>query len=411
MKSDIDRLLAERGLDAAVVLGSTASSPTLTYLASGAGLEDALVLFRPGERPVLVHSPIERDDAARTGMDCVPNSRWDLVAIAREVQGDRLAVRTELLRRILADYGVSGRIGFYGHGEIGQAHALLKALAAAMPDSEIAVEFSGDLFTAARLTKDAAEIAALEDVAHRSNAVVAELAAMLSTSPVAGDRLLAPGGEPLTIRHVKALIEDACARHGLEQPDGNIFALGADAAVPHNEGNPDDVLALGQAIIFDFFPRGKGGGYYHDMTRTWCLGYAPDAVQRAYDDVMGAFDQVVGRLETGQLCAGYQVLTCDYFAARGHATILSDPQTEVGYVHGLGHGLGLEVHEAPNFRAIPGNTDTLEPGMVITIEPGLYYQARGFGVRVEDTYVCDLDGAFRSITPFPKDLVLPVRSA
>lgn len=409
MKRDIDRLLAERGLDAAVVLGSTATSPTLYYLASGAGLENAMVLFRPGERAVLVHSPIERDDAARTGMACVPNSRWDLAAIAGDVQGDLLAARVEQLRRILADHGVRGRIGFYGHGEIGQAHALLQALAAAMPDSEIAVEFSNDLFTAARITKDPAEIEALEDVARRANAVVAELAEMLSTSPVDGERLLAPGGEPLTIRHVKAFVEDACGRHGLEQPDGNIFAMAADAAVPHNEGNPEDVLALGKAIIFDFFPRRQGGGYFHDMTRTWCLGYAPDGVQEAYADVMGAFDQVVGRLEVGRLCAGYQVLTCDYFAARGHATILSDPRTEEGYVHGLGHGIGLEVHEAPSFRAMAGNTDTLQPGMVITIEPGLYYQDRGFGVRVEDTYVCDLDGGFRSITPFPKDLVLPVR--
>jgi Xaa-Pro aminopeptidase len=77
----------------------------------------------------------------------------------------------------------------------------------------------------------------------------------------------------------------------------------------------------------------------------------------------------------------------------------------------LGHGIGLEVHEAPSFRAMAGNTDTLQPGMGITIEPGLYYQDRGFGVRVEDTYVCDLDGGFRSITPFPKDLVLPVHGA
>jgi Xaa-Pro aminopeptidase len=344
-------------------------------------------------------------------MACEPSSRWDLVAIARELEGDQLAARVEQLRRILADYGMAGRIGFYGHGEIGQAHALLQGLAEAMPESEIAVEFVDDLFTAARVTKDAAEIAAMEEVGLRSNQVVAEVAEMLSSRPVAGDRLLAPGGEPLTIGQVKAFIQDACGRRGLEQPSGNIFAQAADAAVPHNAGNPEDVLRLGRAIIFDFYPRPVGGGYYHDMTRTWCLGHASDEVQQAYADVMGAFSQVVERLEVGQLCAGYQVMTCDYFAARGHPTILSDPSTEVGYVHGLGHGLGLEVHEEPSFAAMAGNTATLQPGMAITVEPGLYYEARGFGVRVEDTYVCDLDGSFRSITPFPKDLVLPVRGA
>lgn len=179
--------------------------------------------------------------------------------------------------------------------------------------------------------------------------------------------------------------------------------------MPHNQGNPADVLTLGTPIIFDFFPRPVGGGYFHDMTRTWCLGHAPAAVETAYEQVMTIFNQVMANLRAGELCASYQVMTCDYFAGQGHPTILSDPTTQVGYVHGLAHGIGLEIHEAPNFRAVAGNTATIQPGMVFTVEPGLYYPERGYGVRVEDTVYCDAAGGFHSLTPFSKDLILPVR--
>jgi Xaa-Pro aminopeptidase len=409
MRQDLDRLMAERNLDAAMVLGSTLESPTIYYLTGGVKLEGAVIILRPGQCGVLIHSPMERDGAALTGLECAPASRWDIVGIAKEKNGDMQAARAEQIRRMLADYGVHGRIGFYGHGEIGQAHALLQTLASIMPDAEIAVEFTDDLFTTARITKDAAEIALLADVAQRSDAVVAAVADMLSSQPVSGNHLTAPGGEPLTVGHVKAFIREACARQQLEQPGENIFALGADAAVPHNQGNPADVLTLGTPIIFDFFPRPVGGGYFHDMTRTWCLGYAPAAVETAYEQVMTIFDQVMASLQVGQLCASYQVMTCDYFAAQGHPTILTEPTTEVGYVHGLAHGLGLEIHEAPSFRAAAGNTAAIQPGMVFTVEPGLYYTERGYGVRVEDTVYCDAGGAFHSLTPFSKKLVLPVR--
>lgn len=409
MKRDLDRLMAERTLDAAVVMGSTFDSPTLYYLTGGANFEGATIVLRPGQRPLLVHSPLELDEAPRTGMETAVSSRWNIVEIIRQKDGDLLAAKAEQLRRILADYGVRGRVGFYGHGEIGQAHALLSALERVLPDTQVVVEFDNDLFSTARSTKDEQEIRLMWDVAERANQVVAAVADMLSERPVAGGHLLAPGGEPLTVRHVKQFIADQCVERGLEQPHGVIFALGPDAAVGHNDGNPDDVLALGVPIVFDFFPRLAGGGYFHDMTRTWCLGYAPAEVEQAYQQVHGAFDRVMAELAVGRRTAEYQVMTCEYYQSLGHPTILSDPTTEVGYVHGLGHGLGLEVHEAPSFRAVEGNTTTLLPGTVFTVEPGLYYRERGYGVRIEDVVYCDESGVFHNMTPFRKDLVLPVK--
>ncbi|MEZ4767109.1 MAG: M24 family metallopeptidase [Caldilineales bacterium] len=408
MRSDLDRLMSERNLDAAMVLGSTASSPTLHYLSGGAHLEAAIIVLRPGQRPLLIHSPMERDDAVKTGLACVSAARWNLAAITREMGGALLDGKTEQIRRIMAEFGVRGRVGFYGHAEIGQAHALLSRLEDVLDDAEVVVEFDQDLFSSARITKDEAELAAMWDVARRANEVVAAVADMLSSRPVADNRLLAPGGAPLTIGHVKRFIHDECVKRELEQPGGNIFSLGSHAAIPHHSGDPATELELGKSIIFDFFPRPVGGGYFHDMTRTWSLGYANDAVQATYDDVKTVFDTVVDNLKVGRKTSDYQIMTCELFETRGHPTVMNTPGTETGYVHGLAHGLGLEVHEAPSFYPYPGNTAQLEPGLVFTVEPGLYYEDRGYGVRIEDVYYCDNNGRFGSMSTFAKDLVLPV---
>jgi Xaa-Pro aminopeptidase len=97
----------------------------------------------------------------------------------------------------------------------------------------------------------------------------------------------------------------------------------------------------------------------------------------------------------------------DYFESKGHPTTRSNPSTSVGYVHSLGHGVGLNIHERPSIGHL--SKDTLQPGNVISIEPGLYYPERGFGVRIEDLCYVDASGALVSLTDFHKELVLPLR--
>jgi Xaa-Pro aminopeptidase len=86
------------------------------------------------------------------------------------------------------------------------------------------------------------------------------------------------------------------------------------------------------------------------------------------------------------------------------------PQTEVGFVHGLAHGLGLDVHEAPRFSRDATERDVLRAGSVVTIEPGLYYPERGLGCRLEDAVYVRPDGAMEVLAPYPLDLVIPLKS-
>lgn len=102
-------------------------------------------------------------------------------------------------------------------------------------------------------------------------------------------------------------------------------------------------------------------------------------------------------------------MTCEFFEQHSHKTPLNHPGTQEGYVHGLGHGLGLDIHEEPRLSHAAGNDTLLQPGHVFSVEPGLYYQERGYGVRIEDTVALTETGESIKSTNYPYDLVLPMR--
>ena len=91
--------------------------------------------------------------------------------------------------------------------------------------------------------------------------------------------------------------------------------------------------------------------------------------------------------------------------ARGFVTKRQDPKTQVGYCHGLGHGVGLEIHERPSIHWLESNRDVFAPGMVFTIEPGLYYPDEEIGVRLEDTFHLRPDGTLEAVFEGDPDAV------
>jgi Xaa-Pro aminopeptidase len=144
------------------------------------------------------------------------------------------------------------------------------------------------------------------------------------------------------------------------------------------------------------------------MTRTFAIGYASPELPQLYDQVRAALERVVANLTVGERTKTYQDQVCAFFAARNHPTIGSTYPLEEGYTHDLGHGIGLEVHEQFLFSAQPGRDDVVVPGVVFTLEPGLYYASKGYGVRLEDVYACTPEGDFECLTPFPKELLIPI---
>jgi Xaa-Pro aminopeptidase len=297
--------------------------------------------------------------------------------------------------------------------EQGSSFALLNALDQTLDDVTIVGEYENDIFKVARASKGSDEIERMRRVGLATSTVMRDTIDFVrghSVNPTEDDsepqQLVKEFGTPLTIADVKRYVRSRLLSHGLEDSEGMIFSIGHDAGVPHSRGEADTPLCLGKTIVFDLFPRETGGGYFHDVTRTFCVGHAPLDVRGAYNDVKECFDQVVAALKPGVPTHHFEEMACDIFEKRGHNTHRTDRTLPVGYVHSLGHGVGLKLHERPSINLSQANRDRLLPGSVVTVEPGLYYPDRGFGVRIEDTLYLDEDGQVHSLTNVAKELVV-----
>ncbi|MFB6096091.1 MAG: M24 family metallopeptidase [Haloferacaceae archaeon] len=242
-----------------------------------------------------------------------------------------------------------------------------------------------------------------EELAHARAAQEANEAAMraaedLLRSATVVDGVLYHEDDPLTSERVREEIEVTLLRHGCGL-DETIVACGADAADPHDRGSGP--LEADEPIIVDIFPRDKSTKYHADMTRTFVKGEPSDAIREWFDVTDEARRAALDAVEPGVTGGAVHDVVCDVFEDAGHPTLRSDPQTETGFIHSTGHGVGLDVHELP--RVAPGGEE-LEPGHVITIEPGLYDPAVG-GVRIEDIVVVTEDG-HENLTEYPVELVV-----
>jgi Xaa-Pro aminopeptidase len=379
---------------------------------NGAKLSSGLVVKKRGEPPALIHHSIERDEAARSGLETIDIHHYNFVELLKEAQGNRLVATVRLLARVFQDRHIAGRVAFYGTDDRGAAYLLLRAIDEHIPWIDVVGEYSNDIFTAARSTKEPAEVARIREAGRKTVATVDATLDFLRSHRVRDEMLVKNDGSTLTVGDVKRFVRRTLFDHDLVEEVDTIFAIGRDAGIPHSHGTDDDVVRLGQPIVFDLFPRERGGGYFFDMTRTLCLGYAPAEVASVFEDVRACFDTVVSALEVGAPAGRYHPMACTFFESRGHLTLRSDPATKVGFVHPVGHGIGLSIHEQPVLFDAPGSQDVLKAGSIFTIEPGLYYPDRGLGVRLEDVYYLDEQGVFHNLTNYPKELVveMPARA-
>lgn len=405
----MDRLMAERGMDAIVVMIDEMYSPQVDFLAGRANVYDGLLVKAWQAAPVFVVSGMEVEEAQATGLQAYS---WDEFGYRETLNangGDTLAARVLLWGRCLAQFGVAnGRIGVYGVSKIEKALPLFEALREAYPQYQFVGESGTTLFDEVVFTKDEHELRRIASVAERTSEVVNATWDFIATHRANDSELVINrDGTPLTIGDVRQFVLRALLERGLEDT-GMIFAQGRDAAFPHSRGRDDQPLRLGEAIIFDLFPREMGGGFHHDITRTWCIGYVPDDVRETYQTVMEAFDLAHELFAVGRPVREMQEAVMQHFEDRGHPTWRQTPGSQDGYTHSLGHGLGLEIHEGYTISHLNQN-DVFAVGNVITIEPGLYYPERGYGVRIEDTLYVAPDGQLLTLTDVPKDLVLPLR--
>ncbi|MDI6769058.1 MAG: Xaa-Pro peptidase family protein [Anaerolineales bacterium] len=411
MKSDLDALMQAKNLDAILVIGNAEHNPPMYYLTGGGHVSGATLIKKRGGEAVLFCNDMERDEAAKSGLKVIPYSTYNYEALLKEAHGDPALAAAIRYKRMFTDQGVQGRVGIYGHTDLGAAFAIFTHLQKLMPELELVGETRDDsLFMKAMETKDEGEVARIRKMGRITTQVVGRVAEYLTGREVRDDEvLLKEDGTPLTVSEVKSKINLWLAELGAENPEGAIFAIGRDAGVPHSSGTPTDLLRLGQTIVFDIYPCEAGGGYFYDFTRTWCLGYATSEAQKLYDEVKTVFDKVMENFDLNTAFKNLNRYVCEEFEAMGHKSPLNTQAPLEGYVHSLGHGLGLNVHERPWSGLTAADDNILKPGVVVTVEPGLYYPEKGMGVRIEDSVWIRPDGKTEILAEYPYDLVLKMK--
>lgn len=356
------------------------------YYATGFLAPDAFVYLRAGRESLLLMSDLEMDRAkAQARVDTVLSySAYEERAKARLGERPRLVqVVAELLNeRGIKAFDVPASFPL----EYGDAFRGLGYTVSVRPDPLLPERV---IKTPQEVDEISATQRAVED------AVAAAMQVLREAEVQHG--VLHYQGTALTSERVKqiinvALMERECvAQH-------TIVACGIQACDPHNQGSGP--LYADQPIIFDVFPQSSRTRYFADMSRTVVKGRASDGMKRLYDAVREGQQWGVEQVRSGMDGKTIHEGICERFAARGFETGMRDGRMQ-GFFHGTGHGVGLDIHEAPRVGKV---NHLLQAGEVVTIEPGLYYPAIG-AARIEDMVLVTADGGV-NLTRFPKDLEL-----
>ena len=260
------------------------------------------------------------------------------------------------------------------------------------------VQVDRELFEDRRRRKNATEVEGIRR-AQRACEAALDAARELLRGAEASNGTLTVDGEPLTCEWIKRVVENVFGEHGVAAEEF-IVSHGAQTAIGHEMGHGP--IAPNEPIVFDLFPRDRETGCYSDMTRTYVVGDPPDEIREYHRLAKDALDRALASTRPGVNGRALMEETCDLFHEAGYKTPLHKEPGEVlqdGFFHGLGHGVGLEVHERPWVSRIG---DDLVPGDVITLEPGLYRHGYG-GVRLEDIVLVTEDGC-ENLTDYPYDL-------
>ena len=264
------------------------------------------------------------------------------------------------------------------------------AMADHLRGNGISLDCDDEAFVARRRVKTPLQLDGIRRAQKGAEAAVDAIRALLATADIAGDSILLDG-EPLTSERLKVVAREAFAATGVGA-DEFIVAHGYQTCVGHHMGSGP--IGLGEPITVDIWPRDEETGCFADMTRTYVVGPVDDELATYHRLAYEALEHSIEAMRPGVPVADVYGIACEVFEAAGFATQRTKRSGEVlldGFFHSLGHGVGLEVHEAPQLAQ---SDEVLAEGEVLAVEPGCYRQGFG-GVRLEDLVLITSSGADR----------------
>jgi Xaa-Pro aminopeptidase len=345
------------------------------------GIGDPFLYLEDGERRVATVSVLEADKVSALGIEVIDPAKLgsdELIASGL----DRLAVEAEICVRACGELGITA-------ADVPPEFPLF--VADALRAAGVTLTIDAGVFVQRRRRKTGAQLEGIRRAQKAADAAMGVAASLI--------RELRPG---LTSEDVREAMAAVAEEHGCELPDGVIVSHGAQSALGHEAGYGE--ILRGEPVVVDIWPRDKASRCYADMTRTFVAGGGepPEELAEYWRLTRESLDRVYAEVRPGVNGRTLFERSSEPYIEAGKPTQLTKQPGEVledGYFHGLGHGVGLEVHERPSLGRIG---DDLVPGDVITLEPGCY--RRGFGgCRLEDLVLITEDG-YETLTDFPYDL-------
>lgn len=396
--SQLDDLLLAAECRALLVVGHSARDSAIAPFVGNARLGDCFVVAPLGASPRLGYlTPMERDEAAATGLELLTPEMLDLPRWLREgAPPDE--VWANLMGRAFQYCGLPpSRIALAGMAPIGKMYGMCRRL----ERDGFRFEPGETLVGRFRRHKTPAQLEAMRAAAAGTCAAFRAIAGLLARAAIQPGGELTDGGAPLRVGRLKELAYRVFAEHRLEPSEGLIVAPAEEGAVPHSSGTDERQLRQGESLIVDLFPKGS---LFADCTRTFCVGTPSENLARAHADTLEALKLAAELTRPGVRGWEVQEAVCANLAEKGWPTQISHPGTTRGYVHGLGHGVGFELHDLPTFREVaPAEDAHLVLDDVVTLEPGLYEPDEGWAVRLEDLVIVG-EAGLENLTPLPYEL-------
>lgn len=379
MREDIDRILTEKGLRGILYYSDSSKNANMYYLTGFLAPDPFVFIKKVNEDPILVVNQLELARAEKESKvkDVRPYSDYDFTKIVRSA--------TELREGIMKFVASIAKKEFAVNAPICVSPNFSVMLADYLRKEGVKIKPTLDVVEKARETKEREEIEAIKTVQKGVEEATTNVIEFLAKADVGSDGKLyyREGGKKqmLMVRKLRSIFDHAFADRGCVAEDETIIACGHYASMGHYTGKPRDIVKANEPVVLDVFPKSVRERYFSDMTRTVVKGRATKEIRRMFEVVLQARNAALDAIRAGVLGKDMQILCYDLFEKAGYQTVRGGKQISKGYTHGLGHGVGLEVHEGPGMGEL--SKFPLNEHNVITVEPGLYDPKIG-GVRIED---------------------------
>ncbi len=375
MHEDLDPLMEKYHIDALLLYGNAFEKPNIYWLTGFRSGDDIAILKNRNEAPLVGSNLLTLE---RVKKESFITHTHDLTEVYLQIlrENKKIVDNQDRIFNDLLKAEFSGDV-------LGVPKDFPANLLVVLQESGYNVKVVRDIVEEARATKTPREIKIIKKAGLATTTAISRVLDMVRESDIGPNKTLMYNTKPLTVGDVKLALEHALLDQYAESSEDTILAVGKKGFDWHYLGDLKDKLKANVPIIMDVFPRLKLDRYIADVTRTFVKGTVPKQVMKMYDAVQDAGNATIDALTDGANIDDVNLACFNTLKKHGFDSQRLNPDAKDGMTHGLGHGIGLEVHEQPSMY---NREDNFSEGHIMAIEPGVYLPNSG-GVRIENDYV------------------------